>query len=443
MKIKNLIAGMLTVVMLAGPGTMTCYAAGSSEADAVSVNAASTEETADSAAAKEAPAVSQKGEESKAAETTGNHAADGAAENNEKAQNEEKPYTVTVDENGNTVYSIGDWKWSCEQSDESASSGIVNDKVSSYLHLRSGSGMEYDIIGHLLPGEEVQVVGEDGEWYQVVVPEKTGYVSKDYLKVLEKEKNDGNIDQEFMETMLGLMMESMEDEKSSAPLTPDGNMTLVDDIGSGYVTVSEHLFSDNFVTTMLPFDAKIASTNYLQAAVNCISSTSKNPERAMMALEIINTDPYFATTIRFGTEGKYWNATDEENVISFEGTLNEDPAARSNYYWYGAQFGSLVFSKVPSGYPNNFTELIQEANESAISDTNLGFIFDPTPVTNEIAACNAVIDEYETNLIFGFIPESEVDANIDEFLQKLNDSGAEKIVAEAQSQLDAWRAENK
>ena len=162
-----------------------------------------------------------------------------------------------------------------------------------------------------------------------------------------------------------------------------------------------------------------------------------------MALEIINTDPYFATTIRFGTEGKYWNATDEENVISFEGTLNEDPAARSNYYWYGAQFGSLVFSKVPSGYPNNFTELIQEANESAISDTNLGFIFDPTPVTNEIAACNAVIDEYETNLIFGFIPESEVDANIDEFLQKLNDSGAEKIVAEAQSQLDAWRAENK
>ena len=232
MKIKNLIAGMLTVVMLAGPGTMTCYAAGSSEADAVSVNAASTEEAADSAAAKEAPAVSPKGEESKAAETTGDPAADGAAENNEKAQNEEKPYTVTVDENGNTVYSIGDWKWSCEQSDESASSGIVNDKVSSYLHLRSGSGMEYDIIGHLLPGEEVQVVGEDGEWYQVVIPEKTGYVSKDYLKVLEKEKNDGNIDQEFMETMLGLMMESMEDEKSSAPLTPDGNMTLVDDIGS-------------------------------------------------------------------------------------------------------------------------------------------------------------------------------------------------------------------
>ena len=232
MKINNLIAGILTAVMLAGSGAMTCYAAGNSEAVAVSANAVSTEEVADGAEKKEVPAVSPTEAESDAAKTAEKTSEDSAAENTAKAGDEKKPYTVTVDDDGNTVYSIGDWKWSCEKTDESASSGIVNDKVSSYLHLRSGSGMEYNIIGHLLPGEEVQVVGEDGEWYQVVVPEKTGYVSKDYLKVLEKEKKDGTVDQAFMETMLGLMMESMEDEKSSAPLTPDGNMTLVDDIGS-------------------------------------------------------------------------------------------------------------------------------------------------------------------------------------------------------------------
>ena len=232
MKINNLIAGILTAVMLAGSGAMTCYAAGNSEAVAVSANAVSTEEVADGAEKKEVPAVSPTEAESDAAKTAEKTSEDSAAENTAKAGDEKKPYTVTVDDDGNMVYSIGDWKWSCEKSDESASSGIVNDKVSSYLHLRSGSGMEYDIIGHLLPGEEVQVVGEDGEWYQVVVPEKTGYVSKNYLKVLEKEKKDGTVDQEFMETMLGLMMESMQNEKSSAPLTPDGNMTLVDDIGS-------------------------------------------------------------------------------------------------------------------------------------------------------------------------------------------------------------------
>ena len=33
------------------------------------------------------------------------------------------------------------------------------------------------------PGTEVEVVGEDGDWYRVVIPEATGYVYKDYLDV--------------------------------------------------------------------------------------------------------------------------------------------------------------------------------------------------------------------------------------------------------------------
>ena len=218
---------------------------------------------------------------------------------------------------------------------------------------------------------------------------------------------------------------------------------LVHDVGSGYVFAAEHQYYQEWVTKMVPYAHNIASTNYLQAAVECVSVTSKNPERALMVLELINTDPYVATTLRFGIEGTHWNQSEEENVLSFEGTKNADPSNRGHYYWYGAQFGSLVYSKVPAGYPSNFTSLIKAANESAISDTNLGFIFDPTNVTNEIAACSAVIDEFETPLKWGWIAEDEVDAQIDAFIEKLNASGAEKIVAEAQAQLDAWRAANK
>lgn len=223
----------------------------------------------------------------------------------------------------------------------------------------------------------------------------------------------------------------------------DPTAYLVHDVGSGYVFASEHQYYQEWVTKMVPYAHNIASTNYLQAAVECVSVTSKNPERALMVLELINTDPYVATTLRFGIEGTHWNQSEEENVLSFDGTKNADPSNRGHYYWYGAQFGSLVYSKVPAGYPNNFTDLIKAANESAIADTNLGFIFDPTNVTNEIAACSAVIDEYQTPLKWGWIAEDQIDANIDEFLEKLNASGAEKIVAEAQAQLDAWRAENK
>lgn len=218
---------------------------------------------------------------------------------------------------------------------------------------------------------------------------------------------------------------------------------IIEDLGSGYVTVAKDQFSTEWDAIMIPFKDKVASTNYLHNAVECISASSKNPERAMMVLELINMDNFVATALRFGLEGVHWNMSDEQGVVEFTGTKNEDAANRGHYYWYGAQFGSLMHSYVPTGYPANFTDLLLEANASAISDTNLGFIFDSSPVLNEISACSAVIEEYEMNLKFGFIPEAEVDANIDEFLQKLDASGAPKIVEEAQKQLDAWRAANK
>lgn len=218
---------------------------------------------------------------------------------------------------------------------------------------------------------------------------------------------------------------------------------IVSDVGSGYVTVAKDMKSTEWDTMMVPFKDRIVTTNYLHNAVECVSATSKNPERALMALELINTDNFVATALRFGLEGVHWNMSEEEGVLDFAGTKNEDASNRGHYYWYGAQFGSIIHSYVPAGYPANFNELILNANESAISDTNLGFIFDPTPVMNEIAACSAVVEEYEVNLKFGFIPEDEVDANLDEFLAKLEVSGASKIVAEAQAQLDAWRAANK
>ena len=218
---------------------------------------------------------------------------------------------------------------------------------------------------------------------------------------------------------------------------------ILADIGSGYVTVNKDQNSTIWDTAMVPFNKRVASTAYLHNAVECIGASSKNPERAMMLLELLNTDNYVATTLRFGIEGIHWKMSDVQGVLDFTGTKNGDAANRGHYYWYGAQFGSFIHSYVPAGYPANFTELILEANASAIADTNLGFVFDPTPVQNEIAACSSVIGEYERNLKFGFIPEDEVDANIDEFLAKLNASGAEKIVAEAQTQLDAWRAVNK
>ena len=133
-----------------------------------------------------------------------------------------------------------------EPETETVTVGTVNVGSNTYLNLRSGSGMEHSVIGHLLRGTEVEVIGESGDWYEVVVPEATGYVYKDYLNVTEQEvpatpsEDDGQgapdasggFDEDTLMMMLLLMM-SMGNtdtaEPPSAALTPDGNLTLVDD----------------------------------------------------------------------------------------------------------------------------------------------------------------------------------------------------------------------
>lgn len=203
MSIKRMMAGLMAGILMMGTLSTTCFAAAADsdstekKSEVISENATTTSDVADT----------------------------------EETEEEKLPYDVSVDEDGNYTFSFGDWEWSTEDMGTGGTDATVNNKVRSYLNLRSGSGTEYEVIGHLLPGEKVQVISEDGDWYQVVIPERTGYVYKDYVDMLKKEEESGTIHEEFLAMLLYLMMSSMNQTENFLPLTPDGNLTLVDDIG--------------------------------------------------------------------------------------------------------------------------------------------------------------------------------------------------------------------
>lgn len=96
------------------------------------------------------------------------------------------------------------------------------------LNVRTGGGMNYNVIDQLLCGEQVKVIGRDGDWYQVIIPEKTGYVYSDYLSVIE---NSAGATSDDLLTLAILMMSMANPETAPVGLTPDGNLTLIDDIG--------------------------------------------------------------------------------------------------------------------------------------------------------------------------------------------------------------------
>lgn len=150
----------------------------------------------------------------------------------EHKTSEEVPYTVTVNEDGTVVFSFNgkEWTYGAEESeDNNMGTGKVVTS-GSRLNVRTGAGMNYEIIDQLRPGEEVVVVGVEGDWYQITVPEKNGYVHSDYLELIEKAEQNNEMDMALLMMFMSAFMQNT--DTSEPALTPDGNLTLVDDVGS-------------------------------------------------------------------------------------------------------------------------------------------------------------------------------------------------------------------
>ena len=140
----------------------------------------------------------------------------------------ELPYSYTVNEDGSVVFNFNgeEYVYGVEEDP----TGTVESGVSR-LNVRTGAGMDYEVIDQLRPGEEVSVIGTEGNWYQIIVPERTGYVHKNYLDVVETSTNE--TDAALLKMFMMMFMDSMNDtEDVNCALTPDGNLTLVDDYGS-------------------------------------------------------------------------------------------------------------------------------------------------------------------------------------------------------------------
>ena len=172
----------------------------------------------------------------------------------------------------------------------------------------------------------------------------------------------------------------------------------------------------------------IATSNCVSTMIG-ISRTSKNPEKAFEFIELVNTDKELYNLISYGVEGKHYNLTDEGKVSYIEDSGYAPKAA----WKFGNQFNALV----EDGADSDVWEQTEALNNSAYADRLLGFVFDDSNVTNEMANLNSVRAEYDYVWLGTALDYAD---HIEEYKEKMEQAGIRKVMAELQSQIDAFLA---
>ncbi len=167
-----------------------------------------------------------------------------------------------------------------------------------------------------------------------------------------------------------------------------------------------------------------------QGAMMAISTASKNPERAMAFLNLLNTDPYLMTLLEYGVEGVHYNLNDDGLVVF---TKEHD-----NYQPWRNGMGNITLLPPQEGEGKDFfTKTFIPYYEGAKAIPAFGYQFDPTSVETELAALANVGEQYALALSVGSVDPATA---LPEFLDKLEAAGMSKVVDEANAQLDAYFA---
>ena len=178
---------------------------------------------------------------------------------------------------------------------------------------------------------------------------------------------------------------------------------------------------------MVPETAAYMDCTSGQGAMIAISATSKNPERALMFLNLLNTDAKLMTMLNYGTEG-FTYTTNEDGTITFTD-------ARSTYSPWTNGMGNVRILPPTEAQGADYWDRFAAYYDAAEALPYGGFIFDSSELETESAAIANVWAEYAFNLMSGAVNPETV---LPEFLNKLEAAGISDFVAAAQAQLEAY-----
>ena len=163
-----------------------------------------------------------------------------------------------------------------------------------------------------------------------------------------------------------------------------------------------------------------------------ITAGSQNPERAAMVLDLMKFDTYLNKLLLLGIEGEHYSINEQNEYTELENSTNY--AAFSTSVSWAIKNGDLT----EGGVPEREKAITDAWEERVEMNPTITFVFDDTNVSSYMSAVDSVLADYIPMLQLGLV--DDVDATIDECVQKCYDAGLQNIYDEFNTQYDAWVA---
>jgi len=277
---------------------------------------------------------------------------------------------------------------------------------------------EFDHLGETtIPG----VISKNGGDTKIRLAEETD-IYKRYLKLARDFYLKGYINQDAATTQLasGDAYKAGNVFSSAEPLKPGKAAEIANAAGLGGKLDQIYL------------TGKTVATSETAGAMLAISSTSKDPARAMMLINLLHTDKEIVNLLNFGIEGVHYTLQGEIMTPTAE-----TPKYAPGVAWeLGNQFLNYVWDTEDPDKWRKFKEF----NEGAVASPGLGFVFNSDPVKAEAGAIANVIKQYAKALETGSVDPDKV---LPEYVGALKAAGVDKVIAEKQRQFDEFLAAKK
>ncbi|AWB43087.1 ABC transporter substrate-binding protein [Paenibacillus sp. CAA11] len=216
---------------------------------------------------------------------------------------------------------------------------------------------------------------------------------------------------------------------STQDLTTSGNW-LLDRAQTQPLADNSWSASYGYPVVSTPASDAIITNTSVQGSIMAISANSEHPEKAMEFLNLLNTDTKLRNMVDSGIEGVHYK---------LNGNKIENLPESKNYDMPSYSLGNNMLLYLNPNDPDNKWDEFKKFNAEGKDSPILSFNFDSTKVASEMTAVQNVKEQFWASLMTGTVdPATYLPKTIEKFKQ----AGLDKVMQEAQSQLDAWRTEN-